>query len=47
MNWEYTQFGSSHGQSRDLKCWRKPVINGIESDTEEAAEYEVILVELV
>lgn len=42
MNWEYTQFGSSHGQSRDLKCWRKPVINGIESDTEEAAEYEVI-----
>lgn len=42
MNWEYTQFGSSHGQSTDLKCWRKPVINGIESDTEEAAEYEVI-----
>lgn len=42
MNWEYTQFGSSHGQSKDLKCWRKPVINGIESDTEEAAEYEVI-----
>lgn len=42
MNWEYTQFGSSHGQSVDLKCWRKPVINGIESDTEEAAEYEVI-----
>lgn len=42
MNWEYTQFGSSHGQSIDLKCWRKPVINGIESDTEEAAEYEVI-----
>lgn len=39
MNWEYTQFG---GQSIDLKCWRKPVINGIESDTEEAAEYEVI-----
>lgn len=42
MNWEYTQFGSSHGQSIDLKCWRKPVIDGIESDTEEAAEYEVI-----
>jgi hypothetical protein len=42
MNWEYTQFGSSHGQSIDLKCWRKPVINGIESDTEEAAEYEAI-----
>lgn len=42
MNWEYTQFGSGHGQSIDLKCWRKPVINGIESDTEEAAEYEVI-----
>lgn len=42
MNWECTQFGSSHGQSIDLKCWRKPVINGIESDTEEAAEYKVI-----
>ena len=42
MNWEHTQFGSSHGQSIDLKCWRKPVINGIESDTEEAAEYELI-----
>lgn len=42
LNWEYTQFGSNHGQSIDLKCWRKPVINGIESDTEEAAEYEVI-----
>ena len=42
MNWECTQFGSSHGQSIDLKCWRKPVINGIESDTEKAAEYEVI-----
>lgn len=42
MNWERTQFGSSHGQSIDLKCWRKPVINGIESDTEEAAEYETI-----
>lgn len=42
MNWEYTQFGSSYGQSIDLKCWRKPVINGIESDTEEAAEYEAI-----
>lgn len=42
INWEYTQFGSSHGQSIDLKCWRKPVINGIESDTEEAAEYEAI-----
>lgn len=42
MNWKYDQFGSSHGQSIDLKCWRKPVINGIESDTEEAAEYEVI-----
>lgn len=42
MNWGYTQFGSSHGQSIDLKCWRKPVINGIESDTEEAAEYEAI-----
>lgn len=42
LNWEYTQFGSSHGQSVDLKCWRKPVINGIESDTKEAAEYETI-----
>lgn len=42
MNWEFTQFGSSHGQSIDLKCWRKLVINGIESDTEKAAEYEVI-----
>lgn len=42
MNWEYTQFGSSQGQSIDLKCWRKPVINGIESNTEEAAEYEAI-----
>lgn len=42
MNWECTQSGSSQGQSIDLKCWRKPVINGIESDTEEAAEYEVI-----
>lgn len=42
LNWEYAQFDSSHGQSIDLKCWRKPVINGIESDTEEAAEYEVI-----
>lgn len=42
MNWECTQFGSSQGQSVDLKCWRKPVINGIESDTEEAAEYEAI-----
>lgn len=42
LNWAYTQFGSSHGQSIDLKCWRKPVINGIESNTEEAAEYEVI-----
>lgn len=42
MNWEFTQFGSIYGQSIDLKCWRKPVINGIESDTEEAAEYEVI-----
>ena len=42
LNWECTQFGSSHGQSIDLKCWRKPVINGIESDTEEAAEYEAI-----
>jgi hypothetical protein len=42
LNWEYTQFGSSHGQSVDLKCWRKLVINGIESDTEEAAEYEII-----
>lgn len=42
MNWECAQFGSSHGQSVDLKCWRKPVINGIESDTEEAAEYEAI-----
>lgn len=42
LNWEYAQCGSSHGQSIDLKCWRKPVINGIESDTEEAAEYEVI-----
>lgn len=46
LNWEYTQFGSSHGQSVDLKCWRKPVINGIESDTEEAAEYEVIFSEV-
>lgn len=46
MNWEYTQFGSGHGQSIDLKCWRKPVINGIESDTEEAAEYEVIFSEV-
>lgn len=42
MNWDCTQFGSSHGQSIDLKCWRKLVINGIESDTEEAAEYEAI-----
>lgn len=42
MNWEYPQFGSSYGQSIDLKCWRKLVINGIESDTEEAAEYEAI-----
>lgn len=42
LNWEYTQFGSNHGQSVDLRCWRKPVINGIESDTEEAAEYEII-----
>lgn len=42
MNWECTQFGSSNYQSIDLKCWRKPVINGIESDTEEAAEYEAI-----
>lgn len=42
MNWGYTQLGSSNYQSIDLKCWRKPVINGIESDTEEAAEYEVI-----
>lgn len=42
LNWECTQFGFSHGQSVDLKCWRKPVINGIESDTEEAAEYEAI-----
>lgn len=42
LNWEYNQFGSSHGQFIDLKCWRKPVINGIESNTEEAAEYEVI-----
>lgn len=42
MNWGYTQLGSSNSQSIDLKCWRKPVINGIESDTEEAAEYEVI-----
>ena len=42
LNWEYTQFGSNHGQSIDLKCWRKLVINGIESDTEEAAEYEAI-----
>lgn len=46
LNWECTQFGSSHGQSVDLKCWRKPVINGIESDTEEAAEYEVIFSEV-
>lgn len=46
LNWEYTQFGSSHGQSIDLKCWRKPVINGIESDTEEAAEYEAIFSEV-
>lgn len=42
MVWGYTQLGSSNYQSIDLKCWRKPVINGIESDTEEAAEYEVI-----
>lgn len=42
MNWDSTQFGSRYGQSIDLKCWRKPVINGIESDTEEAAEYEII-----
>lgn len=42
MSWECNQFDSSHGQSIGLKCWRKPVINGIESDTEEAAEYEVI-----
>lgn len=42
MNWGYTQLGSSNGQSIDLKCWRKLVINGIESDTEKAAEYEVI-----
>ena len=42
MNWECTQVGSSHGQSIDLRCWRKPVINGIEFDTEEAAEYEAI-----
>lgn len=42
MNWDCTQFGSSYGQSIYLKCWRKPVINGIESDTEEAAEYETI-----
>ena len=42
MNWEYTQFGSSHGQSVDLKCWRKPVVDGIEFDIEEAAEYETI-----
>lgn len=42
MNWEFTQVGSNHGQSIDLRCWRKPVINGIESDTEEAAEYEAI-----
>lgn len=42
MNWGCTQFGSSNDQSIDLKCWRKPVINGIESDTEEAAEYETI-----
>lgn len=42
MGWQFDQFGSSHGQSIDLKCWRKPVINGIESDTEEAAEYEAI-----
>lgn len=42
LNWEYTQFGSSHGQSIDLNCWRILVINGIESDTKEAAEYEVI-----
>lgn len=42
LNWEYAQFGSSHGQSIDLKCWRKPVINDIESDTEEAAEYKTI-----
>lgn len=41
MNWEYTEFDTIYFQSVDLKCWRKPVINGIESDTEEAAEYEV------
>lgn len=42
MNWEYTQFGTNQAQSVNLKCWRKPVINGVESNTEEAAEYEVI-----
>lgn len=46
LNWKYDQFGSNHSQSIDLKCWRKPVINGIESDTEEAAEYEVIFSEV-
>lgn len=42
MSWGYTQLGSSNSNSINLKCWRKPVINGIESDTEEAAEYEAI-----
>lgn len=42
MNWEYAQLGSSQVRSIDLKCWRKPVIQGIEFDTEEAAEYEAI-----
>lgn len=42
MSWEYTQFGTNQAQSVNLKCWRKLVINGVESDTEEAAEYEAI-----
>lgn len=42
MNWDYTQQGSQVGQSVDLKCWRKKVLNGVETDEVEAAEYEAI-----
>lgn len=42
MSWEYTKFGTNQAQSVNLKCWRKLVINGVESNTEEAAEYEAI-----
>lgn len=42
MNWDYTQQGSQVGQSVDLKCWRKKVLNGVETDEIEAAEYEAI-----